>query len=208
MSIVYTISMARICDSCGEEFKTLTRLRLHDCPNEGGLVEDAFLPEPDPTQLPDEILNEDQFEELKADSRVTRVEKMIDTPLPGDYEAISIVVEIDGHSYGLHCDHDTAEWSIVVEGDDYEVVKEKHMKWVSEDIEKVTGGGPDVEGLDNLSVPEEIKKDCNMCEGTHELTAQPGSFPSSMGLMEYEGFCEESGQPIIVTKSPDELVKK
>ncbi|WP_436926804.1 hypothetical protein [Halosimplex amylolyticum] len=199
--------MARTCDSCGESFETLSSLRLHDCPDEGGLVEDALLPEPKPDEMPDEVIDKEQFEELKNDARISRVEKMLDMPLPGDREAISIVVEIDGYSYGLHCDHDTAEWAIVAEGPDYEEVKEKHMGWLSEDIGEVTGDAPSPDFLDSLDVPDKIRKDCDMCDGSHELTAQPDSFPSSMGLMEYEGVCDETGHPIIITKDPDELLE-
>lgn len=200
-------TMARKCDSCGESFRTLTMHRLHDCPEEGGLVEDAFLPQPDPDELPNEILDKDQFEELKKDSRITRIEKLLDLPLPRDHEAISFVVEINGHSYGLHCDHDTADWYIVAEGDDYKEVKEEHKEWLSKDIGEVTGDPPNPDSLDSFDVPDKITKDCEMCRGTHELTAQPESFPSMMGFMEYEGFCEESGHPLIVTKNPDELLE-
>lgn len=200
--------MPRVCDSCGESFKTLTKLRLHDCPKESGLVEEALLPEPDPDQLPSEILDKDQYEELENDSRISRVEKMLDTPLPGDNEAISIVVEIDECSYGLHCDHDTAEWHLVAEGDSYEEVKEEHMQWLSQDIGKVTGDAPNTENLDSFDVPDNITRDCEMCGISHELTAQPDSFPSSVGLMEYEGFCEESGQPITITENHDQLLDK
>lgn len=199
--------MSRTCDSCGESFGTLTRLRLHDCPNESSLVDEAFLPKPDPDKMPNAILDRAQFEGLKNDARIDRVENMLNVPLPGDHKAISIVVEVDGFAYGLHCDHETSEWDIITEGDDFDEVKEEHMQWVSRDIENVSGGPLDSEFSDSIEVPDQITKECEICGGEHVLTAQPGSFPSTMGLMEYEGICEESGHPIIVTESPDELVK-
>jgi len=72
----------RTCDGCGQSFGTLTKLRLHDCPDEGGLIDDAFLPEPQPDKFPNRILETDEFEELKADSRIDSITKMIDVPLP------------------------------------------------------------------------------------------------------------------------------
>lgn len=199
--------MVRTCDDCGEDFETLSRLRLHDCPEEGGIVEEGFVPEPKPESLPNEVLNEDQFSQLVSDDRISRVEKMLDMPLPGDQEAISIVVEIDGRSYGLHCDHDTAEWYTVAEGDDFEQVKNQHMEWLSDDIGKVTGGAPDPSTLDELDVPNEITKHCDQCGGVHELSAQPDSFTSMMGMVEYEGFCEDAGTPIIVTRNIEDSLE-
>lgn len=198
----------RICDNCGESFATLTKLRLHDCPDEGGLIDNAFLPEPQPDKLPDRVLQTDEFEALENDPRIESVTKMMDVPLPGDSEAISFVVEIDGHVYGLHCDHDTSEWSIVAEGSNLDEVRKAHSEWLSEDIGKVTGGSPDPESLDGVKVPDEITTDCSMCGGSHALTAQPDSFPSSMGFLEYEGFCEETGNPVIITKNPDEFLEQ
>ncbi len=198
----------RICDSCGESFRTLTKLRLHDCPDEGGLIDDAFLPEPQPDELPNRVLEKGEFEALQNDSRIESVTKMMDVPLPGDSEAISFIVEIDGRAYGLHCDHDTAEWDIVAEGSNLDEVRKQHSEWLSNDIGEVTGGSPDPESLDGVEVPEEITVDCNMCDGSHVLSAQPDSFPSSMGFLEYEGFCKETGNPVIVTKNPDEFLEQ
>ncbi|ELY87693.1 hypothetical protein C483_17378 [Natrialba hulunbeirensis JCM 10989] len=197
----------RVCDACGGTFRTLSRLRLHDCPEEG-IVDDAFLPEPQPDELPNRVLEKDEFDELKSDSRIERVEKMMDVPLPGKNEAISFVVQIDGQTYGLHCDHDTADWDIVAEGNDWGEVKKAHSEWLSDDIGKVTGDAPDPENLDGAEVPDEITTDCDMCDGEHQLTAQPDSFTSAMGFLEYEGFCEETGQPIIITKNPDEFLEQ
>ncbi|ELY47357.1 hypothetical protein C495_03827 [Natronorubrum sulfidifaciens JCM 14089] len=151
-------------------------------------------------------MEKDEFNELKNDSRIDRVEKMLNMPLPGTQEAISFVVQIDGHTYGLHCDHSTSEWDIVAEGSDWDKVKQSHSEWLSDDIGKVTGDSPDPENLDGAEIPEEITTDCNMCDGTHTLSAQPDSFTSAMGFLEYEGFCEETGHPIIITKNPDEFL--
>lgn len=198
--------MTRTCDTCGEPFKTLSRLRLHDCPNESELAGKALLPEPDPEALPNRILTETDVSELRNDSRISQIENMMDVPLPGDNELISFIFRIDDRSYGLHCDHETAEWSIVAEGEDHQQVKEAHQEWLSDDIEATTGGGPDAGQLGNLDVPETITKDCSMCEGSHELTAQPDSFPASIGMMEYEGFCDETNHPIIITEHLDNFM--
>lgn len=195
----------RECEHCGENFRTLSKLRLHDCPEEDTFVDDVLLPEPQPNKFPERVLEADEFEKIKGHSKVERVEKMINMPLPGNKEAISFIMQIDDHVYGLHCDHDTAEWSIVADGTDFSDVKESHSEWLSDDIGEVTGGSPDPEKLD-VDVPENIEHECDMCSSTHELDAQPDSFASSAGFLEYEGFCEETGNPIIITKNPDEFV--
>jgi len=198
----------RTCDDCGESFQTLTKLRLHDCPGGDGPFLEALLPEPQPEELPERIIETDEFQALKDDDRIDSVINMMDFPLPDEKEAISFLVEIDGHAYGLHCDHETAEWDIIAEGDDTDRVRAAHSDWVSNDVEKVTGSATDPEVLDNIEVPDEITTDCSMCGGTHELTAQPESITTVAGVFEYEGFCEETGNPVIVTKSGSEFIDK
>lgn len=198
--------MARTCDTCGESFETLTKLRLHDCPDESGLVQNAFLPEPDPEALPDRILTEEDVSELQSHSDISRVKNMLDVPLPGENELLSFILRVNDRSYGLHCDHETAQWSIVAEGENHDQVKRAHQEWLADDIEVVAGGGPDADQLGGLDVPETITEDCDMCGDSHELTAQPDLFPTSVGLMEYEGFCDETNHPIITTNDLDEFL--
>ena len=195
----------RECEDCGDSFGTLSKLRLHDCPEEGSLIDDALLPEPQPDKLPNKVFGEDEFRELTQNSRIDRVEKMLDLPLPGEAEAISLVYETDGHAYGLHCDPDTHEWTLTVDRSNFERVKKQHSEWLSDEIGEATGDSPDPEKLDRAA-PETITKDCDMCGGSHELTAQPNSFPSALGMLEYEGFCEETGHPIIITKDLNEFL--
>ncbi|WP_424017995.1 hypothetical protein ACOZ4N_19325 [Halorientalis pallida] len=195
----------RSCEHCGEDFKTLSKLRLHECPEENNIVDNALTPEPKPDKFPSRVLETEEFDDIRNHSQVEKIEKMIDTPLPGNHEAISFVVQIDGHAYGLHCDHDTAEWAVVTSGEDFSEVKKQHSEWLADDIGKVTGNTPNPENLD-IEVPDTIITDCDMCEGTHELTAQPDSFASSVGFLEYEGYCDETNHPLIETRNPDEFM--
>jgi hypothetical protein len=149
---------SRTCDGCGESFDTLTRLRLHDCPDGGNAIEAALLPEPQPDQLPERALEEDEYTALADHDRIDSVTNMMNVSLPGDKEALSFVLEIDGYAYGLHCDHDTAEWEIIAEGDDLEDVGKAHGEWLAEDVSDVADGASNPGVLQELGVPDEFRE--------------------------------------------------
>ena len=55
--------------------------------------------------------------------------------------------------------------------------------------------------------PDDISVGCAHCDGKHTLTAEPSQILAEMGFMEYEGYCAETGTPLIQTRTHDELVE-
>jgi hypothetical protein len=83
--------------------------------------------------LPDRSLRDVELEALRDQDGVDRVVPVLEF---GE-GVISLVVGIEGTWYGLHCDHDTAEWKKIVEGSDFDEVMAAHRAWLEEDMERV-----------------------------------------------------------------------
>lgn len=83
--------------------------------------------------LPGRALKPGELELLKDADGVGRVEEVLSL----SDAVFSFVIEIHGHAVGLHCDHETAEWQKVTEGEDFESVFDELEAWVNEDIDRV-----------------------------------------------------------------------
>ncbi|GAB7093429.1 hypothetical protein JCM30237_05810 [Halolamina litorea] len=199
--------MVRECEACGEEFATLSRLRLHDCPEqekEELLV--GLSGEPDVDALPDRPLTEEEFQVLQNDERIGRVKEVLSAPGTGS-KVISFIYEAEEMVFGMHSDHDTGDWIVTTRGgaSEFERVEDRHDEWVSKDIERVTGGSVD---MDNVGpVKDELTINCGLCGDEHVLKADPNKQMAEIGLMEYTGYCEGEGEPLVRTYSLDEVVK-
>ncbi|MFC6952859.1 hypothetical protein [Halorubellus litoreus] len=201
--------MARVCDSCGEEFGTLSRLRLHDCPAE---VHEELLAalagEPDTESIPDRPLTDEEFEALRDDERIVRAEEVLSAP-GTENKVISFVYESEaGIAFGMHSDHETGEWLVTTRGEatDFDEVEARHDEWVSQDIERVTGGPVD---MDNVGpIAEELTVECSRCGDDHLLSVEPSEQMAEIGLMEYAGYCEAADTPLVETFSLEEVMEQ
>lgn len=198
--------MPHECDDCGDTFGTLTRKRLHDCPGSGNIVDDALLPEPDPENLPQRPLTTEEFEQIQGHDVVDRVDNLLDFPLPGDHEAIAFTMQMNDYTWALHSDNDTGTWTIIADGPDYDVVSGDALDWIGQDIGRVTGGAADPDSIKDMDIPETIEIDCPYCDGAHILETEADELTAIARMFEYEGSCEETGEPIIEIRSFDELL--
>lgn len=82
--------------------------------------------------LPDRPLDPSEVDALANEDAVESVTPMLE--LRG--VVLSFLVEVDGEYHGLHCDHDTAEWTRVVSGTDHDEVAVEYQKWLDADIDR------------------------------------------------------------------------
>ncbi len=162
--------------------------------------------EPDVDALPDRPLTEEEFQVLQNDERIGRVKEVLSAPGTGS-KVISFIYEAEEMVFGMHSDHDTGDWIVTTRGgaSEFERVEDRHDEWVSKDIERVTGGSVD---MDNVGpVKDELTINCGLCGDEHVLKADPNKQMAEIGLMEYTGYCEGEGEPLVRTYSLDEVVK-
>lgn len=85
--------------------------------------------------LPNRALKTSEVEALENGDQITRIVRVLE--FRG--KVLSLVLEAGGKAYGLHCDHETAEWRKIASGDDFDEVLAEHEEWVDDDMERVTG---------------------------------------------------------------------
>jgi hypothetical protein len=191
----------RECDYCGEGFRTLTRLRLHDCRLRD--VGEALIPDPDPEDLPAGRLSAETLDAIAAHEAVEEVEQAMNMPADVERDVISFVISTDGTVYGLHSHHDTGEWEITVTGDDFATVEEENRHWLANEIEKFTGESVSPDNV-NPDLPSTITRECEYCGDTHELHPDFEPEVISMGELEYNGYCDKTGK-LLIEMNPEEV---